>query len=307
MKLHLIAPSGSLPDPQVLAKGESWFKNQGVEVKNLACGRRQFQRFAGTDQERLDEINQLANLSPDHVVMSLRGGYGLSRLLDQIDWQGIGKQVKQGLKIVGHSDFTAFQLGLLAKTDAPSFAGPMFSYDFCGDVSDSTWKHFQEAMTQSTIQVEVVSPQIISSPVGITADDKAVLWGGNLTMLTSLLGTEFFPSQNQVKGGILFIEDVNEHPYRIERMLHQLLDAGYLGQQRAVLIGDVSSYRLSEVDRGYDLHAAIESIRQKLGPKTPILTGLAFGHCPDKLTLPVGRYASLSATSDAFILQANCT
>jgi muramoyltetrapeptide carboxypeptidase len=290
-----------------LAKGESWFKNQGVEVKNLACGRRQFQRFAGTDQERLDEINQLANLSPDHVVMSLRGGYGLSRLLDQIDWQGIGKQVKQGLKIVGHSDFTAFQLGLFAKTGAPSFAGPMFSYDFCGDVSDSTWKHFQEAMTQSTIQVEVVSPQIISSPVGITADDKAVLWGGNLTMLTSLLGTEFFPSQNQVKGGILFIEDVNEHPYRIERMLHQLLDAGYLGQQRAVLIGDVSSYRLSEVDRGYDLHAAIESIRQKLGPKTPILTGLAFGHCPDKLTLPVGRYASLSATSDAFILQANCT
>jgi muramoyltetrapeptide carboxypeptidase len=307
MKLHLIAPSGSLPDPQVLAKGESWCKGKGIEVKNLACGKRQFQRFAGTDQERLDEINQLANLSPDHVVMSLRGGYGLSRLLDRIDWQGIAKQVKQGMKIVGHSDFTAFQLGLFAKTGGASFAGPMFSYDFCGDVSDLTWKHFQEAMTQSTIQIEVVSPQVMSSPIGITADDKAVLWGGNLTMLTSLLCTEFFPSQSQVKGGILFIEDVNEHPYRIERMLHQLLDAGYLGKQRAVLIGDVSSYRLSDVDRGYDLHAAIDSIRQKLGPKTPILTGLAFGHCPDKLTLPVGRYASLSATSDAFILQANYT
>jgi muramoyltetrapeptide carboxypeptidase len=306
MKLHLIAPSGSLPDPQVLAKGESWFKDQGIEVKNLACGKRQFQRFSGTDQERLDEINQLANLSPDHVVMSLRGGYGLSRLLDRIDWQGIAKQVKQGLKVVGHSDFTAFHLGLFAKTGAPSFAGPMFSYDFCGEVSDLTWKHFQEAMTQATIQVEVVSPQVMSSPIGITADDKAVLWGGNLTMLTSLLGTEFFPSQDQVKGGILFIEDVNEHPYRVERMLHQLLDAGYLAKQRAVLIGDISSYRLSDVDRGYDLHAAIESIRQKLGPKTPILTGLAFGHCADKLTLPVGRYASLSATSDAFILQANC-
>jgi muramoyltetrapeptide carboxypeptidase len=209
MKLHLIAPSGSLPDPQVLAKGESWFKGQGIEVKNLACGKRQFQRFSGTDQERLDEINQLANLSPDHVVMSLRGGYGLSRLLDRIDWKSIAKQVKEGMKIVGHSDFTAFQLGLFAKTGAPSFAGPMFSYDFCGDVSDLTWKHFQEAMTQSTIQIEVVSSQVMSSPIGIMADDKAVLWGGNLTMLTSLLGTEFFPSQNQVKGGILFIEDVN--------------------------------------------------------------------------------------------------
>jgi muramoyltetrapeptide carboxypeptidase len=210
------------------------------------------------------------------------------------------------LKIVGHSDFTAFHLGLFAKTGAPSFAGPMFSYDFCGEVSDLTWRHFQEAMTQPTIQVEVVSPQVMDSPIGITFDDKAVLWGGNLTMLTSLLGTEFFPSHEQVKGGILFIEDVNEHPYRIERMLHQLLDAGYLAKQRAVLIGDISSYRLSDVDRGYDLHAAIDAIRQRLGPKTPILTGLAFGHCPDKLTLPVGRYASLSASSDAFILQANC-
>lgn len=306
MKLHLIAPSGSLPDPQVLTKGESWFKNQGIEVKNLVCGERQFQRFAGTDQERLDEINQLANLSPDHVVMSLRGGYGLSRLLDRIDWQGIAKQVKQGMKIVGHSDFTVFHMGLFSKTGAPSFAGPMFSYDFCGEVSDFTWKHFQEAMTQSRLHVEVVSPQVISSPIGITADDKAVLWGGNLTMLTSLLGTQFFPSQEQVKGGILFIEDVNEHPYRVERMLHQLLDGGYLGQQRAVLIGDISSYRLSDVDRGYDLHAAIDSIRQKLGHRTPILTGLPFGHSPDKLTLPVGRYASLSASSEAFILQVSC-
>jgi muramoyltetrapeptide carboxypeptidase len=195
---------------------------------------------------------------------------------------------------------------LYAKTGAPSFAGPMFSYDFCGDVSELTWKHFQEAMTQSSIEIEVVAPQVMSSSIGITADDKAVLWGGNLTMLSSLLGTEFFPSKDQVKGGILFIEDVNEHPYRIERMLHQLLDAGYLGQQRAVLIGDVSSYRLSDVDRGYDLNAAIDSIRQRLGKQTPILTGLAFGHCPDKLTLPVGRYASLSASSDAFILKANC-
>ncbi len=263
MKLHLIAPSGSLPDPQVLANGEAWFKKQGIEVKNLACGNRQFQRFAGNDQERLDEINQLANLSPDHVAISLRGGYGLSRLLDRIDWQGIAKQVKQGLKIVGHSDFTAFNLGLFAKTGAPSFAGPMFSYDFCGDVSELTWKHFQEAMTKSSIEIEVVAPQVISSSIGITADDKAILWGGNLTMLTSLLGTEFFPSKDQVKGGILFIEDVNEHPYRIERMLHQLIDAGYLGQQKAVLMGDVSSYRLSDVDRGYDLDAAIDSIRQR--------------------------------------------
>ncbi|MFM9114032.1 MAG: LD-carboxypeptidase [Polynucleobacter victoriensis] len=303
MNLHLIAPSGSLPDASVLANGEAWFKQKNIKVTNLECGRRQFQRFAGADHERLKEVNDLALVSPDQVVMALRGGYGLSRLLDQINWAGIANQVSQGLKIVGHSDFTAFCLALFAKTGAPSFAGPMFSYDFCGDVSEFTWKHFHDAMSKKVIEVEVIAPQVMAKPLGVT---DAVLWGGNLTMLTSLLGTEYLPSIDQVRGGILFIEDVNEHPYRIERMLQQLIDAGYLGQQKAVILGDISSYRLSDVDRGYDLNAALHAIRQRLGDSLPVLTGLPFGHCPDKLTLPVGRTASLSASSSGYILKANC-
>jgi len=151
--------------------------------------------------------------------------------------------------------------------------------------------------------VEVIAPQVMTKPVGVS---DAVLWGGNLTMLTSLLGTEYLPSIDQVKGGILFVEDVNEHPYRIERMLQQLMDAGYLSQQKALILGDISSYRLSDVDRGYDLNAAIDAIRQRLGDSVPVLTGLPFGHCPDKLTLPVGRTASLSASSSGYILKANC-
>ena len=303
MNLHLIAPSGSLPDTSVLVNGEAWLKQKNINITNLECGHRQFQRFAGQDHERLKEINDLARISPNQVVMALRGGYGLSRLLDQINWVGIAQQVNQGLKIVGHSDFTAFCLGLFAKTGAPSFAGPMFSYDFCGDVSEFTWKHFHLAMTEKTIEVEVIAPQVMAKPVGVS---DAVLWGGNLTMLTSLLGTEYLPSIDQVKGGILFVEDVNEHPYRIERMLQQLMDAGYLSQQKAVILGDISSYRLSDVDRGYDLNTAIDAIRQRLGDSVPVLTGLPFGHCPDKLTLPVGRTASLSASSSGYILKANC-
>jgi muramoyltetrapeptide carboxypeptidase len=303
MNLHLIAPSGSLPDTSVLVNGEAWFKQKNISVANLECGRRQFQRFAGSDHERLKEINDLALISPNQVVMALRGGYGLSRLLGQINWNDIAQQVNQGLKIVGHSDFTAFCLALFAKTGAPSFAGPMFSYDFCGDVSEFTWKHFHEAMTKEIIEIEVIAPQIMAKPLGVS---DAVLWGGNLTMLTSLLGTEYLPSKAQVKGGILFVEDVNEHPYRIERMLQQLMDAGYLSQQKAVILGDISSYRLSDVDRGYDLNAAVDAIRQRLGDSVPVLTGLPFGHCPDKLTLPVGRTASLSASSSGYILRANC-
>jgi muramoyltetrapeptide carboxypeptidase len=158
-------------------------------------------------------------------------------------------------------------------------------------------------MSQTNIEVEVLTPQAIPKPLSIS---DGVLWGGNLSMISSLLGTEYLPSIDQVRGGILFIEDVNEHPYRIERMLHQLVDAGYLGQQKALLLGGISSYRLTEVDRGYDLNASLDAIRQRLGETVPILTGLPFGHNPDKLTLPVGRVASLSASSSGYILKADC-
>ncbi len=304
MNLHLIAPSGCLPDPSIVDQGISWLKNKGVNVQNVSCSQRQFQRFAGTDIERLEDINAIAHLS-NTVVVSLRGGYGLSRLMSDIKWQAIGPQVPKGLQIVGHSDFTAFNLALFAKTGAPSFAGPMFSYDFCGDVSSFTWKHFDQAINHSQLSVEILSPQQLEKPVGIDLSDQAVLWGGNLTMLVSLLGTEFMPSREQVKGGVLFVEDVNEHPYRVERMLHQLFDAGYLDHQKAILIGDISAYKLGDADRGYDLKQALTAIRSRLKGQVPVLTDLPFGHCSDKLTLPIGRFVSLSASSSGYILQSS--
>jgi len=304
MNLHLIAPSGCLPDPSIVDQGIAWLKNKGVNVQNMSCSQRQFQRFAGTDIERLEDINAVAHLS-NTVVVSLRGGYGLSRLMTDIKWQAIGAQVPKGLQIVGHSDFTAFNLALFAKTGAPSFAGPMFSYDFCGNVSSFTWKHFDQAINHSQLSVEVLSPQHLEKPVGIDFSNQAVLWGGNLTMLVSLLGTEFMPSREQVKGGVLFVEDVNEHPYRVERMLHQLFDAGYLDNQKAILIGDISAYKLGDADRGYDLKQALTAIRSRLKGQVPVLTDLPFGHCSDKLTLPIGRFVSLSASSSGYILQSS--
>jgi muramoyltetrapeptide carboxypeptidase len=304
MNLHLIAPSGCLPDPTVVDQGIAWLKGKGVNVQNVSCTQRQFQRFAGTDIERLEDINAIAHLS-NTVVMSLRGGYGLSRLMSNINWQGIGNQVHKGLQIVGHSDFTVFNLALFAKTGAPSFAGPMFSYDFCGNVSPFTWERFNQAVAHNTLEVEVLSSQKIERPIGIDLSDQAVLWGGNLTMLTSLLGTDYMPSHEQVKGGILFVEDINEHPYRLERMLHQLIDAGYLAEQRAVLMGDVSAYKLSETDRGYDIDQALTAIRHRLNGQVPVLTELPFGHRTDKLTLPIGRFASLSASQTGYILKSS--
>jgi muramoyltetrapeptide carboxypeptidase len=117
----------------------------------------------------------------------------------------------------------------------------------------------------------------------------APLWGGNLTVLTSLLGTPYFP---QVKGGVLFLEDVGEHPYRIERMLTQLLHAGVLAKQKAVLMGQFSNYKLVPAhDKGFKLVTVVDWLRGQI--KAPVLTGLPFGHVATKVLLPVGAKVDL--------------
>jgi muramoyltetrapeptide carboxypeptidase len=113
------------------------------------------------------------------------------------------------------------------------------------------------------------------------------------------------PSHEQTKGGILFLEDVNEHPYRIERMLTQLLDAGVLANQSAILFGGFSAYRLYDNDRGYNLDSAIEAIRKRLPSHIPILTNLPFGHQAEKLTLPVGAQAHMEYRTAGFSINSS--
>jgi muramoyltetrapeptide carboxypeptidase len=106
--------------------------------------------------------------------------------------------------------------------------------------------------------------------------------------VSSLLGTPHLP---KVRGGILFLEEVNEHPYRIERALLQLLQAGILDAQKAIVLGAFSDWRKSPHDRGYDLKTVVRHLRERT--KTPILTGLPFGHVPTKVTLPIGARVTL--------------
>ena len=117
---------------------------------------------------------------------------------------------------------------------------------------------------------------------------KGTLWGGNLCIVNSLLGTPHWP---KVKGGILFLEDVNEHPYRVERSLLQLHQAGVLDAQKAIVLGEFTNYRKSPLDRGFTLKTVLAHLRTLT--KTPILTGLPFGHVPTKVTLPVGAKVRL--------------
>ena len=123
------------------------------------------------------------------------------------------------------------------------------------------------------------------------------LWGGNLAMLAHLIGSPYLP---QIEQGILFLEDINEHPFRIERMLLQLLHAGILQKQQAIVLGDFSGGRLSAYDNGFDLDAVVIQLRSRI--TVPIVTGLQFGHLPDKVTLPVGAQATLKADQTGWSL-----
>lgn len=310
--IYLIAPSGANIDPNSPEAGIAYLQSQGIEIINAQCVYRVQERFAGSDAERLNELNGLAKVDPKNLVMAMRGGYGIHRLLPDIEWGAIAKAVKSGLQICGHSDFTVFELGLLAKTGAITLSGPMLNYDF-GRFDESgknlapdpfMWKHFLSATQDRKLDCQIQAPQSFLGEA-TTSSILGLLWGGNLTVIASLVGTPYLPSLAQTKGGILFLEDVNEHPYRLERMLMQLLDAGILQNQSAILLGGFSSYRLYDNDKGYNLERAVEMIRGRLPKHIPILTDLPFGHQADKLTLPVGAKASIGYDPTGFRIKAS--
>lgn len=281
--LTLFTPAGVVLKAAPLKLAARRLAAQGFEVTVDEAALAKHQRFGGDDDVRLDALHRVARARPD-IALATRGGYGLTRLLDRIDWKLIAKSVADGTRWVGHSDMTALQLGLLAHTGAQSWAGPLAVGDFGGEtVDDITQDCFVEAMTGA---LEAVGFRTEAGFDGLQA--KGVLWGGNLCVLNALLGTPHFP---KVKGGILFLEDVNEHPYRIERSLLQLHQAGVLGAQKAVVLGSFNEFKKSPLDRGYSLKGVVEYLRSQT--KTPILTGLPFGHVPTKVTMPVGAKVTL--------------
>ncbi|ECY7797663.1 muramoyltetrapeptide carboxypeptidase [Salmonella enterica subsp. enterica serovar Itami] len=284
---HLIAPSGYCINQQAALRGVQRLTDAGHQVENDEVIRRRYQRFAGTDAERLADVNSLASLtSPDTIVMPVRGGYGASRLLDRIDWQALAsRQQRDPLLICGHSDFTAIQAGLLAQVNVITFSGPMLAANFGAETLNTfTEQHFWLALRKAQFTVEWQGD-------GPQCDVQGTLWGGNLAMLISLIGTPWMPT---IDKGILVLEDVNEHPFRVERMLLQLEYAGILNRQSAIVLGSFSGAAPNEYDAGYSLESVYAFLRSRLS--VPLITGLDFGHEQRTVTLPIGANATLKNT-----------
>jgi len=285
-RIQLIAPSGCPHDALAMQRGVRRLLEAGCVLRGLEVLERREQRYAGSDAERAQDLNGLAAAPelPD-IVLAIRGGYGATRLLERLDYAGLRERLvaSGGPLLVGHSDFTAVQLALLARAGLCTFSGPMLGADFgAAAPSAFTWNHFWDLVRVPDAQVEwsaTAAPELAVD---------GTLWGGNLAMLCSLVGTPYCPD---VDGGILYVEDVAEPAFRVERMLYQLHLSGILGRQRALLLGGFSQCRPGPYDQGYDLAEGFRQIRA-VG-RTPLIEGLPIGHGPDKLTLPCGGHARL--------------
>lgn len=276
--LGLVAPSGYMPDPGVVDRAAAFLSTRGWQVEAGDSVFSREQRFAGTDEQRLSDLTRFATDPSIDVVLSSRGGYGLSRLLDRIDFAAI--RARQPV-IAGFSDFTAFNLAYLARAGGISLSGPSAG-DFGAAAPDTyTVEHFFGLIESARHAVELD----LEGPAG---EHTGRLWGGNLAMVVALLGTPFFP---RVRNGVLVVEDVNEPAYKLERLFYQLAHAGVLQKQRAILLGDFNPVTPMPNDNGFDLATVVARLREIAA--VPVYTGLPYGHTKRKLTLPIGGRARL--------------
>ena len=313
--IYIYSPSGAVRDKTAFRRGVKRLEALGhtVEVDEAALARHQ--RFAGDDATRIAAIHRAAASGADVALIS-RGGYGITRILSGINYKTVAKGIERGTQFVGFSDFTALQLALLAKTGAVTWAGPALCDDFgvgknaadpdghdsgAAPVPDDIMEDcFNDLLTG---QGEGAGWRLPKSPKGEEPPSDiqikgATLWGGNLAVLSALVGTPYLPP---IKGGILFLEDVAEHPYRIERLLTQLLLAGVLAQQKAVVLGQFTAFKLTPHDRGFKMASVVDWLRGQI--KAPVLTQLPMGHVLTKIALPVGAKVDLVAEGrDAFLL-----
>jgi muramoyltetrapeptide carboxypeptidase len=271
--LGLVAPSGFMPDPAVIDRAAAFFSGRGWQVEAGDSVFSRDQRFAGPDALRHADLMRFATDPSVDVVLAARGGYGLSRLLDRIDYAAI--KARKPI-IAGYSDFTAFGLAFLARAGGVSLSGPSAG-DFGATTPDPyTIEHFFGLIESARHEVDAE----LDGPAG---EHSGRLWGGNLVMVAALLGTPFFP---RVRGGILVVEDVNEPAYKIERLFYQLAHAGVLQRQRAIVLGDLDPITPMPNDNGFGLYAVVARLREIVG--VPVYTGLPYGHLSRKLTLPMG-------------------
>lgn len=288
--IGLVSPA-STPAPSEKIEGSvRYLESRGYKVKIGAHVAKSHGYLAGTDEERTDDLNGMIRDPHVKAIFALRGGYGTPRILPMIDYRALARQPKI---ISGFSDITALQLAIYRKCKLVTFSGPMPAVELWNNPDPYTEENFWRVLTS-----KASIGQLANSPGDATAVRKqgkasGVLLGGNLALLISAMGTPYLPS---LRGAVLVLEEVGEYPYRIDRMLAQLRNAGVLRGLAAMLLG-----QFTECERGdaSQPHFAVDQVLSDYAQAVngPVLANVHYGHVPKKLTVPFGLIASVNAKS----------
>ncbi|MBN3860026.1 LD-carboxypeptidase [Neisseriaceae bacterium PsAf] len=287
---RFFASSGYIQDYSRINLAISRFQRAGFSVNNQEAAYRRYRRFSGTDAQRAADFQDIVQgrTGVPKLLLGVRGGYGAMRILPMVDWGRLGAMMREhGTMLFGFSDTTAIQLALMARGQMVSFSGPMVYSDFGNpNVSSYTIKSFIECVSNPSVTV-VANGSFIKNSI------EGVFWGGNLSVLSALVGSAYMP---KIEGGILFIEDVGEQPYRIERMLQTLYLSGILSKQKAIVLGN---FKMGDIVDQYDSSYNLTSVIATMSRLTnvPIFTNFPFGHVTNKATMPLGAVAKISPNS----------
>ena len=291
--IGIVSPASAIFESEPFTIAKESFEAMGLKVKFGKNTRNRYGHLAGTDEERAEELNEMFRDKSVKAIIALRGGSGSARILNKLDYD----LIKANPKIfIGYSDITALHLAIFEKTGLVTFHGP---------VAFSTWNSFsyghlkdllfnKKALTFSNIQNkgdELVNTRnrIRTITPGIA---KGQLLGGNLSVLTGIMGSEYFPED--WKGKILYIEDIGEKIYAVDRMMTQIQLGGVLDQISGFVFG-----KCTDCDPGgsgygsLTLEEVIDHYIKPLG--IPAFSGAMIGHIDDNITIPNGIKAEMDA------------
>ena len=254
--------------------------------------------LAGKDIVRADEINRMFDNKDIDGIWCIRGGYGVTRMLDMLNYKVIRQNPKP---LIGYSDVTALHQAIFKKTGLVCFHGPVGASEF----TSYTQKYITQVISETNApfkieaspQNEVMENRVYNSYVINDGIAEGRLIGGNLTLVSSLVGT---PYDISYKDKLVFLEDVGEKPYRIDRMLTQMLSAGKFDKVKGIILGVFYNCEASESENSLTL---AEMFEDRLGAlNIPVIYGMSFGHISNQFTLPLGINARLNTTDKTLTL-----
>jgi muramoyltetrapeptide carboxypeptidase len=298
----LIAPASAPADPDVIDRSAALLEQMGFTVQPGRHVRKRWGFLAGKDEERAGDLMRMFADRRVRGIFCVRGGYGAARLLPRLDYAAIARHPKA---LIGYSDITSLHCALLKKSNLLSFHSPMMASDLlrkdCPQFSlDSLWQTITQPVAPGSICDGYRKKTVSVIRRGKVSGE---LIGGNLSVLCTLIGT---PYQPVFRGKILFLEEVDEKPYRIDGWLTHLANSGVLRQVAGVAVG-VCQRCVDPKARGKEYRQTVEDVLlERLGPlKVPVVIGLPFGHVPHNATLPVGGRVTLDGDEgDLIVTQA---